>query len=549
MAADRLLLEGMLTAFADGRFNIEDGEALLRARRDLPWMEEYAPYYDALRAMNDMERFYLAHRDGFHFTTLKEIWGAYARELYRMDQHYRAFCVAYDRALALGVMALEDSLKAAADAVERLYKNWYLNEMNGVWVKQFAAEGRDALTGVARQENFYRENVAAAENRVYVVVSDGLRYETARALADEMTGKLSGNTQCGCMAGLLPAVTPVGMAALLPHKQMTLADDLKIRCDGMNTDAGNRENVLHAACAESIAVNYSDFRQCNKARRSEMIKGKKVVYIYHDAIDCVGESDGNVAQACETAIGELMQLMRILVNELSAVNIMITADHGFLYTRSPLEEYEKSGKEMLHGDILEYKRRYAIVRGTGDACGVTTNLNELGRADLNAVFPMKCMRFRLQGGGSGYMHGGPSLHEMMIPLVRYQNRKAGQKGFSAITKTNVMLMGENRRISNNIFTLSFYQKEPCVGKIQPRTIIARLEDAQGRIISDEHRLICDLTAVENNQRTLRVTFRLLGSSYDRSAEYNLTLRDADENTELERIPFRIDIVFENDFDF
>lgn len=147
------------------------------------------------------------------------------------------------------------------------------------------------------------------------------------------------------------------------------------------------------------------------------------------------------------------------------------------------------------------------------------------------------------------MHGGLSLQEMTIPLVRYQNKKSGQKGFTAITKADIELLGENRRISNNLFSLNFYQKQPCGGKIQSRTVLARFEDANGFAISDEHRIICDLTAVENNQRTMRVTFRLLGSGYDRNIEYDLVLRDEDGKAEIGRIPFRIDIIFANDFDF
>lgn len=147
------------------------------------------------------------------------------------------------------------------------------------------------------------------------------------------------------------------------------------------------------------------------------------------------------------------------------------------------------------------------------------------------------------------MHGGPSLQEMVVPLIRYQNKRAGQKGYTAITKAEVMLLGESRRISNNFFTLNFYQKQPCAGKVQPRTVLAWFEDAEGRPISDEHQLVCDLTAKEDNLRTMRITFRLLGSGYDRNAAYNLVLRDKDERAEIARIPFRIDIVFENDFGF
>ena len=44
----------------------------------------------------------------------------------------------------------------------------------------------------------------------------------------------------------------------------------------------------------SVAVDYAAFRQCSKVQRGELVKGKKVVYIYHDIIDREGERDGNV---------------------------------------------------------------------------------------------------------------------------------------------------------------------------------------------------------------------------------------------------------------
>ena len=48
---------------------------------------------------------------------------------------------------------------------------------------------------------------------------------------------------------------------------------------------------------------------------------------------------------------------------------------------------------------------------------------------------------------------------------------------------------------------------------------------------------------------IRTTFRLLGSGYDRNAIYDLVLRDADDQSEIMREAFTIDIVFGLDFDF
>ncbi len=39
-----------------------------------------------------------------------------------------------------------------------------------------------------------------------------------------------------------------------------------------------------------------------------------------------------VFPACDDAIAEIKNLVRIIVNEFGGTNILITADHGFLYT-------------------------------------------------------------------------------------------------------------------------------------------------------------------------------------------------------------------------
>ena len=41
----------------------------------------------------------------------------------------------------------------------------------------------------------------------------------------------------------------------------------------------------------------------------------------------------------------MKNLVRIIVNEFGGTNILITADHGFLYTYSPLKEEDKVDKE------------------------------------------------------------------------------------------------------------------------------------------------------------------------------------------------------------
>ena len=551
-AADQVLLSGTLLSFAEDHFNIDDTEMLLKERADKPWYGEYEPYYKGVEALKDMYRFYMAHKSGFNYDNPDLFWKSYTDSLYKMDQYYRAFCNAYETALDCGIMRLEDDLKKAAEVVERLYKNWFLFELNGRWSEQMdkIQDLNAILQTVSRQSFFYSNYIKHEDSRSFVIISDGLRYEVAMQLVDVINGRLNGNAVCSAEVGTYPTTTPVGMAALLPHVKLKLEDDLRVTCDGMSTEAADRETVLKVANEKSVAVTFETFRQMTRVQRQELVKPANVIYIYHDVIDKTGEAGGKVLSACDQTINELAQMMKILVNEMSASSIYITADHGFIYTRSPLDEYEKTDKDVVEGEVLEYKRRYAIVRNWKfDARANRLSLRNLGRDDLDAVFPRGKYRFRIQGSSYPYMHGGISLQELVIPVIHYQNKKAGQKGFQAIEKTEIELLGENRKISNNLFSLNFYQKQPCSGKVLPRQVEVYFEDINGKRISDDHKVVFSSTSEEKNDRRVRVSFRLLESGFDSRSDYYLVMKDLETGEKIIREAFRIEVVFGNEFDF
>ena len=208
--ADALLIRAALTAFARDGMNVDEVQGMMQARRELPWWGLYAPYADALGALCEMQLFIRAYRDGFHFTDAEEMFAAYASRLCRMDAAYRHLCTAADRALALGLFAREDELKAAMQAAERLYKNGYLAPLGVCWSALLAGQTLEtALAIVPRQERFYADHVRGEDARTFVIVSDALRYEVAQELTERLHGRLSGNTVCTAMVGTIPTITPV----------------------------------------------------------------------------------------------------------------------------------------------------------------------------------------------------------------------------------------------------------------------------------------------------------------------------------------------------
>ena len=156
------------------------------------------------------------------------------------------------------------------------------------------------------------------------------------------------------------------MAALLPHKELTVEvrnDHLTVLADGQSTASTYRDKVLKAENPASVALKYNDIIAMKRAERSALVKGMEVVYLYHDTIDEASHtSDTAVFAACEKAISEVKNLVRIIVNEFGGTNVLITADHGFLYTYSSLTEDDKVDKASFKGMDVEYGRRYAIMQ-------------------------------------------------------------------------------------------------------------------------------------------------------------------------------------------
>ncbi|MDI5395195.1 BREX-1 system phosphatase PglZ type A, partial [Salmonella enterica subsp. enterica serovar Montevideo] len=126
------------------------------------------------------------YTDGFNFPDTGAFWKAYCDEIYRFDQTYRLFNEYAAPVHSKGAMILHELDKF----IEELYSNWYLAELSRGWNKLLEAENRMQtwqFSGIPLQRNFYKENVkrqfdTSQVKRVFVVISDALRYEVAEEL-------------------------------------------------------------------------------------------------------------------------------------------------------------------------------------------------------------------------------------------------------------------------------------------------------------------------------------------------------------------------------
>ena len=88
-----------------------------------------------------------------------------------------------------------------------------------------------------------------------------------------------------------------------------------------------------------------------------------------------------------------------------------------------------------------------------------------GNTEFEGFTPRESIRIKMSGGGMNFVHGGISLQEMVVPVIEYHylrndsmEYKRNRKKYDTKPVT-VNLLSANRKISNMIFSLNFYQKD------------------------------------------------------------------------------------------
>lgn len=555
------ILTTLMTEISDQIINVDTITAMVEKRRTCAWYDLVKDFYEGILQVANMQAFFLEHSAGFHTVEARGVWKEYTEDYYKMDTYYRQFHCAFARSLKTSHPLLDDLFKHVADKVEGLYDNWYLGQLGSNWSNAAADElaqyGR--ILEVPQQVDFYKDEVKSADTRTFVIISDALRYEVAATLAEQLRRETQAKVDLNSCSAIFPTVTKFGMAALLPHDELTVEEKpngLAVYADGTSTDAGYRDALLKKANPASIAVRYKDIVLMKRPERSELIKGNEVVYIYHDKIDETSHTDeALVFPSCEDAIEEIKNMVKIIVNDFGGVNIIITSDHGFLYTYSPLSEDSKVDKTTVGDEDVEVDRRYLVTR-KGAKPQYLLPVKFVADADYDAFSPRESIRIKKKGGGLNFVHGGISLQEMVVPVVEYHYLRNQTKEYQRNKKkydtkpVTVNLLSASRKISNMIFSLNFYQKEAVGDNREAATYLLYFVDSEGKQISDTQKIIADKATENNQERTFRCSFNLKSLKFNNKETYYLVIADETGLQLPQREEFTIDIAFAVDeFDF
>lgn len=527
-------------------------------RRTSGWIEHFSDYYDCLYFIAKMQEFYQNNAAGFHIVEPKAVWKLYTDNAYEMDSFYRHFHYAFGCTLKDSNPLLEDKLKRAAECVEGLYQNWYLKELTGCWTNAISENIATLgyVSEISKQRDFYSRYIrplAGKNTRAFVIISDALRYEVAVELRDTLIRTTKGTAKLEAMQAVFPSITKFGMAALLPGQRITVDKGMGVYVNDMPTvSTQEREKALCAGNPKSVAIQYNDVLSMKRAERRELVSGKEVVYIYHNTIDAIGDkapTESKVFAACEDAIQEISNILRIIVNDMQGTDVFITSDHGFLYTYRPLTEGDKISKNAFTGEVYEVGRRYALTEpsATADYLLPVRLKEEIGGTPVKGYTPQDSTRIKISGGGENYVHGGASLQELCVPVIAFKNLRTNSKKYVEISNAELKLLSENRKITNLLFSLDFFQKQPVGNKVQPCAYTIYMTDEEGVLISDRQTVIADRTNLNASERVFRVRFNLKAGAYNNKKVYRLVISNGTDVPE--EIEFHIDIAFSDDFGF
>ncbi|QQR43127.1 PglZ domain-containing protein [Myxococcus xanthus] len=332
------------------------------------------------------------------------------------------------------------------------------------------------VSGALHQTRIWIEVVADKPKPAAYFLVDAMRYEMGVELAERLPK--TSEVSVRAAVGALPSITPIGMAALQPGASASFSvveqnGKLGARIDdSFLPDLASRKKFAAARVPKLVDLALDELLSLQPSKLMKKLDGAQVVVVRSQEIDHAGETGFTfqARQVMDTVIDNLARAIR----KLAAAGIehaVVSADHGHLFFANDRDESMRT--DAPGGDTVELHRRCWIGRGGATPPGcVRVQASALGYAsDLEFVFPAASGVFKA-GGDLAFHHGGPSLQEMVIPVltVRTKAREPAHPSSPPIEAS-----GLPETVTNRIFsvTLTYGAKQMMLGatEIQVRPLL------------------------------------------------------------------------------
>lgn len=539
---DENIIKWVLDKLLDENLNAEvEGSSIpeiCKSRKFKHFKDLYCDQYDVL-----LNAYYLILNQDFEpEDNILDLVAEYDNKYYKMDTYYRKFYYHQDR---VGNNSIFEELQTL---IENIYVNKYLDVVS----REFSNKlDYDKLKSKYKlQKDFYNNFVAGKNERIIVIISDAFRYEVGKELVERFKYDEKVEANIEPQVGVLPSYTSLGMAALLPNNNIEITDDYDVYVDGKPTsNLIERKAILQSKNSKSDSIQYDDLIKIKKQEMRDLFAGKEVIYIYHNQIDARGDkfnTEDEVFVACYEAMIEIEDIIKKLTNNISATRFIVTADHGFIYTRSNNKESDKIDKFFDKEDKIN--RRFIISENNYDIIGTKNTMvsDVLGNYDGRTITtPLTSNVFKAQGGGQNFVHGGSSPQEIIVPVIEIKT----VRGAVEVEKVKISLISMVSKITSLLLSLDFVQQEPVSDIIKPATYKISFIDKDGELISNEEIYVAKSKSKDSSNRIFNLRFRLRNQKYYRNKKYYFTITDIETGIEIYRQQVIIDIAFADDFGF
>jgi uncharacterized protein (TIGR02687 family) len=545
---DQKIISDLARAVAEQTVTPREVAEVVRARQSSVWIDGYKQLYTAVASASELLGELASLNVGMQ--SFDDGLERYRREWFRIDQLYRQFVYAARTA------EYPKPLEALREQVEKRYTNKYVYELGNAWQQQVDQVATWRSTALRSQTAFYARYVEPllrdGDKKAVVIISDAMRYEVAEELGSLIRQEDRFEATLEAVLGVLPSYTQLGMAALLPHSTLKYSADAKIVLadDQPTNNTALRSKILHGVGGSAIQA--EEFKGLNADERRELYKANRVLFVYHNRIDAIGDKPGTerqVFEAVEDALRDIVDLVKKLASA-NATNIFITADHGFLFQDDALAETFFLSTQPQGDDIKVVNRRFVLGNGLKvDNAFAPFDAAQLGlESELEVQIPKSIHRLRLAGGGSRFVHGGATLQEIVVPVLLVNKKRK-----SDTRLVNVEVWPESDKITTGQIVVRLFQTESVSDKVQPRTLRAGLYVGE-TLISNLVTLTFDQASDDKRDRyqTARMLLSQESSDYNnRAVEFRL--EEQIPNTNQWRVfaktVYTLKRSFASDFDF
>ena len=422
--------------------------------------------------------------------------------LYLADMFYRHSLEAYHD-LITKQNPIEQAINDAKNQLDQEYAK-LTNVLNLEWLT--CVMERDDLfdsLSISKQEDFFNKESNINTKQV-VIVSDALRYEVAVELMQELAKEKHIATLVPYKA-MLPTETKYCKTALLPHRNMELQGAEMVIDGQVLVTTEQRTSHLARYKDGAVCVKYEDVMNGDQTSNRELFK-HPLVYIFHDVIDenSHPQNPFEIIRSCRTAINQLTALVKRLHATMNVANVVVTADHGFIYNDIRFEEKDK---HSINEACIEKKKRYYLTESMIQVEGVVKMpLNKVsGISSSKPVYvavPIGTNRLAAPGGYN-FAHGGAALQEMIIPVIRSRERQTDKT-----EKVGVSLMSHNLNMVSSRLKFHLIQSEAVSMTVMERKVVCQVFNGDEPVTVEKELLLNSADSANLNNRVFEVTLNL-----------------------------------------